>query len=47
MVLTSQSSEESNQQLSQQVNKGSKVKYGVFRIEVKVWKKQTVEYTGV
>jgi len=29
------------------VNKCSEVKYGVFRVEVKVWKKQIVEYTGV
>jgi len=29
------------------VNKCSEVKYGVFRVEVKVQKEQTVECTGV
>jgi len=29
------------------VNKYSEVKYGVFRVEVKVWKEQTVGCTGV
>jgi len=29
------------------VNKCSEVKYGVFRVEVKVWKEQTAEYTRV
>ena len=38
MVLASQSSIESSQRLSQQVNICSEVKYGVFRVEVKVWK---------
>ena len=27
--------------------KSSEVKYGVFRVEVKVQKEQTAEYTGV
>ena len=43
MVPACQSSTESSQRLSQQVNKCSEVKYGVFRVEVKVWKEQTVE----
>ena len=34
-------SAESSQRLSQQVNKCSEVKYGVFRVEVKVRKEQT------
>ena len=38
---------ESSQRLSQQVNKCSEVKYGVFRVEVKVRKEQTTECTGV
>ena len=29
------------------MNKGSEVEYRVFRIEVKVWKEQTVGCTGV
>jgi len=29
------------------VNKCSEVKYGVFRVEVKVWKEQIAECTGV
>jgi len=47
MVPASRSSTESSQWLSQQVNKCSEVKYGVFRVEVKVWKEQTAECTGV
>jgi len=33
--------------VSQQVNKCSEVKYGVFKVEVKVRKEQTAECTGV
>ena len=47
MVPASWSSTESSQQLSQQVNKCSEVKYGVFKVEVKVWKEQTAECTRV
>ena len=36
MVLTSQSSTKSSQQLLQQVNNGSEVKYGVFKVKVQV-----------
>ena len=46
-TATSRSSTESSQWLSQQVNKCSEVKYGVFRLEVKVQKEQTAECTGV
>ena len=46
-VPASLSSTKSSQQLSQQVNKCSEVKYGVFRVKFKVQKEQTAECTRV